>query len=55
MRGAEALEVLEAARCLLFCMLEAVGGVLCLLEVPEGDALSEAPYAGGRGPRALCA
>ena len=62
----EALEVLEAARCVLLCMLEAVDSVCCVLRAGcrEGCALLlEVPevmrgmflYAGGRGPRTLCA
>ena len=42
------LEVLDGVRCVPLCMLEAVEGALCLLEVPEGDALYAALYIGGR-------
>ncbi len=53
----EASEVLEAMRCVLLCMLEAVDGDFCLLEVlmvleAEGagrDAPCAARFAGGRG------
>ena len=51
-------EVVEVMRCVLLCMLEAVEGVLCLLEDVGGgggDALRAALYAGGCGRCALFA
>ena len=43
--GVEVLEVPQAMRCVLFCMLEAVGGGLYLLDAMRRAVL----YAGGRG------
>lgn len=46
----EVLEVLEMIRCALHCMLEAVEGIRCVLELQE-----LALFAGSRRERALCA
>jgi len=44
-----ALEMLEGMRRVLLCMLEAVGGELCLLEVLEAMRGELLCYAGGCG------
>ena len=44
------LEVLDGVRCVPLCMLEAVEGALCLLEVPEVMRCMPL-YTGGRGGR----